>query len=111
MQGQLQEKIGADQANRVRDALRLRWEGTTQETKGQILQQWGEWADDPVAMAQGVTDLAQGKLKRYAGATALHASSGLSDKAAAINDQTADAARQALADFFAHNVGQAAKAS
>ena len=53
MQGQLQQKIGADQANRVRDALRLRWEGTTQEAKGQILRQWGEWADDPVAMAQG----------------------------------------------------------
>ena len=103
MHGQLSQKIGADQANRVRDALRLRWEGTTQETKGQILKQWGEWADDPVAMAEGVTDLAQGKLKRYAGATALHASSGLSDKARPINDQTADAARQALADFFARN--------
>jgi uncharacterized protein YjbJ (UPF0337 family) len=111
MHGQLQAKIGADQANRVRDALRLRWEGTTQETKGKILKQWGEWADDPVAMAQGVTDLAQGKLKRYAGATALHASSGLSDKAADINDQTADVARQALADFFASNADQAAGAS
>jgi uncharacterized protein YjbJ (UPF0337 family) len=103
MQGQLQQKIGADQANRVRDALRLRWQGTTQEMKGKILKQWGEWADDPVAMAEGVTDLAQGKLKRYAGATALHASSGLSDKAATINDQTAEAARNALADFFTAN--------
>jgi len=111
MQGQLQQKIGADQANRVRAALRLRWEGATQETKGKILRQWGDWADDPVEMAQGVTDLAQGKLKRYAGATALHASSGLSNKAADINDQTADAARQALADFFAGNAGQASKAS
>ena len=103
MHGQLQLKLGADQANRVRDALRLHWEGTTQATKGQILKQWGEWADDPVAMAEGVTDLAQGKMKRYAGATALHASSGLSNKAADVNDQTADAARQALADFFARN--------
>ena len=103
MQGQLQQKIGADQANRVRDALRLRWEGTTQEAKGQILKQWGAWADDPVALAEGVTDLAQGKLKRYAAATALHASSGLSDKAADINDQTAETVRKALADFFASN--------
>jgi len=101
--GQLQTKLGADQAKRVADALRLHWEGTTQETKGKILRQWGEWADDPVAMAQGVADLAQGNLKRYAGATALHASSGLSDKAAAINDQTAEAARKALADVFARN--------
>jgi uncharacterized protein YjbJ (UPF0337 family) len=111
MHGQLQQKIGADQANRVRDALRLHWEGTTQATKGQILKQWGEWADDPVAMAQGVTDLAQGKMKRYAGATALHASSGLSHKAVDINDQTADAARQALVDAFARNAEQASKAS
>ena len=103
MHGQLSQKLGADQANRVRDALRLRWEGTTQATKGQILKQWGDWTDDPVAMAEGVTDLAQGKMKRYAGATALHASSGLSDKAATINDQTADAARQALTDFFTSN--------
>ena len=88
----------------------MHWEGTTQETKGKILRQRGEWADDPVAMAEGVTDLAQGKLKRYAGATALHASSGLSDKAAAINDQTADAARQALTDFFASNAEQVGKA-
>jgi uncharacterized protein YjbJ (UPF0337 family) len=110
MQGQLQQKIGADQANRVRDALRLRWQGTTQEMKGKILKQWGEWADDPVAMAEGVTDLAQGKMKRYAGATALHASSGLSDKAADINDQTAEAARNALADFFASNAESGAPA-
>ena len=60
----------------MRDALRLRWEGTTQEAKGQILKQWGEWADDPVAMAEGVTDLAQGKLKRYAGRPPCTASSG-----------------------------------
>jgi uncharacterized protein YjbJ (UPF0337 family) len=105
--GQLQTKLGADQAQRVADALRLHWQGTTQETKGKILRQWGDWADDPVAMAQGVADLAQGKLKRYAGATAVHASSGLSDKAATINDQTADVARQALADFFARNAAKA----
>jgi uncharacterized protein YjbJ (UPF0337 family) len=110
VQGQLQMKLGADQAQRVADALRLHWEGTTQETKGKILRQWGEWADDPVAMAQGVADLAQGKLKRYAGAAAVHASSGLSDKAATINDQTAEAARKALADAFARNAEQAGKA-
>jgi uncharacterized protein YjbJ (UPF0337 family) len=111
MQGELQQKIGADQANRVRDALRLHWEGTTQATKGKILKQWGEWADDPVAMAEGVTDLAQGKMKRYAGATALHASSEVSGAAASINDQTANAARQALTDVFTSNVDQAAAAS
>lgn len=42
-------------------------------------------------------------LKRYAGATALHGSSGLSGAAALINDQTADAARQALTDVFGRN--------
>ncbi len=47
MQGQLQEKLGTDQATRVTGALRLGWEGQTQETKGRILKQWGEWADDP----------------------------------------------------------------
>jgi uncharacterized protein YjbJ (UPF0337 family) len=109
--GQLQGKIGADQAQRFRDAMRLHWEGTTQQMKGRILKQWGEWADDPVAMAQGVADLAQGKLKRYAGATAMHGSSGLSGAAASINDQTADAARQALTDFFASNAGQVPAAS
>jgi uncharacterized protein YjbJ (UPF0337 family) len=103
LQGKLQEKIGADQANRIADALRLRWDGLTQESKGQILKQWGDWADDPVALAEGVTDLAQGKLRRYAGATALHVSSGLSDTASTVNDKTADAARQALANFFAQN--------
>jgi uncharacterized protein YjbJ (UPF0337 family) len=111
MHGQLQEKIGAEQAERFRDALRLHWQGTTQQMKGTILKQWGEWSDDPAAMAQGVADLAQGKLKRYAGATAMHGSSGLSGTAASINDQTADAARQALSDFFASNADQAATAS
>ena len=62
LHGQLQERIGAEQAEHVAAALRLRWHGLTQETKGSILKQWGEWADDPGAMAQGVTDLAQGKL-------------------------------------------------
>jgi uncharacterized protein YjbJ (UPF0337 family) len=103
VQGHLQAKIGADQGKRVADALRLRWEGLNQETKGHILKQWGEWADDPAAMAQGVADLAQGKLKRYAGATGLHASSKLSETATTINDQTAEAARKALADFFTQN--------
>ena len=107
VQGRLQEKLGADQGKRVADALRLRWEGLNQETKGHILRQWGEWADDPAAMAQGVADLAQGKLKRYAGATGLHASSKLSETATTVNDQTAEAARQALADVFARNAEKA----
>ena len=109
--GQLQEKIGAEQAERFGDALRLHWQGTTQQMKGAILKQWGAWADDPVAMAEGVADLAQGKMKRYAGATAMHGSSELSGAAASINDQTADAARQALTDFFASNADQPAAAS
>ena len=111
MQGQLQEKLGADQATRVTEALRLRWDGQTQETKGHIIRQWGEWANDPVAMAQGVTDLAQGQLKQYAGATALHASSKLSEGAATLNDQTAAAARKVLADAFTRNAETAGRAS
>jgi uncharacterized protein YjbJ (UPF0337 family) len=101
--GHLQRRIGADQAQRVADALRLQWAGLTQETKGKILRQWGEWTDDPVAMAQGVVDLAQGKLERYAGSTGLHASTKLSQAATTVNDKTADAARQALADVFGQN--------
>lgn len=104
--GQLRGKIGAEQSQRVADALRLRWDGLTQETKGKVLKQWGDWTDDPVAMAQGVTDLAQGKLKRYAGATGLHASAKLSGTEATINDQTAEAARKALAAIFAGNADQ-----
>jgi uncharacterized protein YjbJ (UPF0337 family) len=73
VQGWLQEKLGADQAKRLGGTLRLQWEGTIEETKDRILRQWGEWADGPVAMAEGVTDLAQGKLKRYAGATGVPA--------------------------------------
>jgi uncharacterized protein YjbJ (UPF0337 family) len=69
IQGRRQEKLGAAQAQHVTNALRLRWDGLTQETKGQILKLWGERADDPVAMAEGGTALAPGKLKRYAGAT------------------------------------------
>ena len=107
VQGRLQEKIGAHQAQRFSDALRMRWDGQTRETKGQILKQWGEWADDPEAMAEGVTDLAQGKVQRYAGATALHVSSGLSDNASTLNNKTADAARQALASIFAGNTTDA----
>jgi hypothetical protein len=36
MHGQLQEKIGADQAKRVTDALRLRWGGLTQISQRRI---------------------------------------------------------------------------
>ena len=107
VQGRLQEKLGADQAKHVSQALRLRWEGLTQETKGHILKQWGEWADDPAAMAEGVVDLAQGKLKRYAGATGLHASSKVSEGATTINDQTAEAVRNALEAIFARNTDPA----
>ena len=48
LHGQLQERIGAEQAQHVADALRLQWAGLTQETKGKILKQWGDWTDDPV---------------------------------------------------------------
>ncbi len=54
-------------------------------------------------MAEGVIDLAQGKFKRYAGATGLHASSTLSGGATTINDQTAEAARKPWRTIFARN--------
>ena len=69
IQGRRQEKLGADQAQHVTDALRRQWAGPIEETTDRILRQWGEWADDPVALAAGVTALAPGKLTRYAGAT------------------------------------------
>ena len=103
LHGQLQERIGAEQAQHVADALRLQWAGLTQETKGKILKQWGDWTDDPSTMAQGVIDLAQGKLERYAGSTGLHASTKLSEAAATVNDKTANAARTALAAVFSRN--------
>ena len=102
LHGRLQEHIGADQAQHVADALRLQWAGLTQETKGTILKQWGDWMDDPVTLAHGVIDLAQGKLERYAGATGLHASTKLSKAATTVNDKTADAARRALATVFSY---------
>ena len=103
LHGRLQERIGAAQAQHVADALRLQWVGLTQETKGTILKQWGDWTDDPSTMAHGVIDLAQGKLERYAGATGLQASTKLSEAATTVNDKTADAARTVLATFFARN--------
>jgi hypothetical protein len=54
-------------------------------------------------MAQGVIDLAQGKLERYVGSTELRAGTKLSEAAATVNDKTAEAARRALAAFFSHN--------
>src|SRR5689334_6575044 len=61
LHGQLQATIGSAQAQKVSDALQLQWSGLNNETKGQILKQWGDWTDDPDTLAQGVTDLAQGK--------------------------------------------------
>src|SRR5262245_44923721 len=103
LHGQLQESIGSDQAQKVSDALRLQWSGLNNETKGKILKQWGDWTDDPDTMAQGVTDLAQGKLDRYAGSAMRETGTPLSDAAIAVSNQTADAARQALTDFFGQN--------
>jgi uncharacterized protein YjbJ (UPF0337 family) len=101
--GQLQGRIGAAQAQRFADALRLQWAGLRHETKGQILQRWGDWTNDPEALATGVVDLSRGKLERYVGSTTLDASSRLDAAATTVNDQAADAARQALADYFAKN--------
>src|SRR5262245_11765235 len=67
LQGQLKQAIGDHQAKVAGDALRTQWSGPSQETKGKILTQWGKWTDDPQAMADGVVDLMQGKLDRYAG--------------------------------------------
>jgi uncharacterized protein YjbJ (UPF0337 family) len=101
LQGQLQEAIGDQQAQVAGDALRTQWSGLSQETKGQILTQWGQWTDNPQAMADGVVDLMQGKLDRYAGTAAREAGTPLSDAGIVLSDDAAKKARQAMADLFA----------
>jgi uncharacterized protein YjbJ (UPF0337 family) len=103
LHGRLQESIGSDQAQKVSDALRLQWSGLNNETKGKILKQWGDWTGDPDTIAQGVVDLAQGKLDGYAGSSLRESGTPLSDAAIALSNQTAADARQALADFFGQN--------
>ena len=101
LQGQLQEAIGDHQAQVAGDALRTQWSGMSQEAKGKILTQWGQWTDNPQAMADGVVDLMQGKLDRYAGAAAREAGTPLSDAGIVLSDDAAKKARQAMADLFA----------
>lgn len=103
LQGRLQTAIGERQAQVASDALRTEWSGLNQETKGKILRQWGQWTDDPQAMANGVVDLMQGKLDRYGGAQARQASTPVSEAAVTLGDQAADQVRQALADFYAQH--------
>src|SRR5262245_28842207 len=101
LQGQLQEAIGDHQAKVAGDALRTQWSGLSRETKGKILTQWGKWTDDPQAMADGVADLMQGKLDRYAGTSARETGTPLSDAGIALSDDAAKKARNAMADLFA----------
>jgi uncharacterized protein YjbJ (UPF0337 family) len=103
LHGRLQVAIGADQAQKVTDALRLQWSGMTNETQGKILRQWGDWTDDPETMAKGVVDLAQGKLDRYAGSAMRKTGTPISDGAITLSNKAADDARQALVDIFAEN--------
>src|SRR5436190_1877632 len=51
LQGQLEESIGDGQAQVAGDALRSQWQGLSQEAKGQVLKQWGQWTDDPDTLA------------------------------------------------------------
>jgi uncharacterized protein YjbJ (UPF0337 family) len=101
LQGQLEESIGDGQAQVASDALRSQWSGLSQETKGQILKQWGEWTDDPDTMANGIVDLAQGKLDRYDAATMRQANAAIGSDAATLSADAGDQARQALASLFA----------
>ena len=81
--------------------MRSEWSGLTQEAKGKILQQWGEWRNDPQAMANGVVDLMQGKLDRYQAATMRETNSAVDSTATRLNEDAANQARQALATLFA----------
>ena len=101
LQGQLEESIGDGQAQVAGDALRSQWQGLSQETKGQILKQWGQWTDDPDTMANGITDLMQGKLDRYGASTLRQANAAVGGDAATLSEDAADQARQALASLFA----------
>jgi len=101
LQGQLQEAIGDRQAQVAGEAMRTQWNGLSRETKGEILTRWAQWTNDPDAMAQGVADLMQGKLERYAGSTARQMGTPLSDAGVALSDDAAARARKAMAALFA----------
>ena len=101
LQGRLQSAIGEHQAQVASDALRTQWSGLTQETKGKILMQWGQWTDNPGMMAEGVVDLMQGRFNRYIGSAARDAGTPVSDAAIALSDEAAANTRQALAALFA----------
>jgi uncharacterized protein YjbJ (UPF0337 family) len=101
LQGQLEQTIGDTQTQVAGDSMRSEWSGLTQETKGKILTQWGEWRNDPQAMANGVVDLMQGKLDRYQAADMREANAAASSAATRLNEDAADQARQALATLFA----------
>jgi uncharacterized protein YjbJ (UPF0337 family) len=104
LQGQLEETIGDSQAQVAGEALRSQWSGLSQETKGQVLKQWGEWTDDPDTMANGIVDLAQGKLDRYTGSAMRQDNASLGSASMALSDDTAERARQALASLFADRI-------
>jgi uncharacterized protein YjbJ (UPF0337 family) len=101
LRGDLEESIGDGQAQVATDAMRTQWKGLSQEAKGKILTQWGQWTDDPEALANGVVDLMQGKLDRYVGSSAREAGSAAGDVGRALSAAEADKARQALAAVFA----------
>jgi uncharacterized protein YjbJ (UPF0337 family) len=101
LQGQLEESIGDSQAQVAGDALRSQWSGLSQETQGQVLTPWGQWTDNPDTMANGIVDLAQGKLDRYDAATLRQANAAIGSEAATLSADAGDQARQALAALFA----------
>lgn len=101
MQGDLEESIGDGQAQVATEAMRTQWAGLSQEAKGKILTQWGQWTDDPDALANGVVDLMQGKLDRYVGSSAREAGAAAGDVGRVLSDAEADKARQTLAAVFA----------
>src|SRR5262245_34842401 len=90
MQGDLEQAIGDGQAQVASDALRAQWSGLSQETKGEILSQWGKWTDDPQALANGVVDLMQGRVKQDVGSATREAGKTVGDATIALSD--ADAA-------------------
>jgi uncharacterized protein YjbJ (UPF0337 family) len=101
LQGQLQQEIGDSQAQVAGEALRSQWSGLSEEAKGQVLTQWGQWTDNPDTMANGIVDLAQGKLDRYDAATLRQANAAIGSEAATLSADAGDQARQALAALFA----------
>jgi hypothetical protein len=96
----LEQTIGDQQAQVARDAMRSEWQGLSQETKGRILNQWGEWTNDPQAMSNGIVDLMQGKLDRYQAAAMRQANASVGGGAATLSADAASQIRDALAALF-----------